>query len=362
MSLVSVEDYERLARERLSGEIWDYIDGGAGAERTLAANLAAFDRVQLRPRVMVDVSTIHTATTVFGAPLAVPLGIAPTAYHQLAHPDAEVGTAIGAGRSGALYVVSIFASRTVEEIAAAAAGPLWLQLYWLRARDALTALIARAEAAGYQAIVLTVDAPVIGRRRRDERNGFAVDPGVAAANLDPALMVSTHQRRPGESAIATHAVRAFDPSLSWSDLAWLREQTRLPLVLKGILTAADALIAVEHGVDAVVVSNHGGRQLDGAPASLAALAEVGAAVGDRMPVLFDGGVRGGPDAFAALALGARVVLLGRPVLWGLAVAGAGGVTAVLDLVGEELAHTMALTGCPNLHDIDAAAVELSTVS
>jgi 4-hydroxymandelate oxidase len=362
VSLVSVEDYERLARDRLSADVWDFIGGGGGAERTLAANLGAFDRVRLRPRVMIDVSNIATGTTLLGSTLAAPLGVAPTAYHQLAHPEAEVGTAMGAGKAGALYVVGMFASRTIEDIAAAATGPLWLQLYWLRQRDALAALIARAENAGYQALVLTVDAPVIGRRLRDLRNGFAVDPDVAAANLDPALMVSTHRRRAGESAIATHAVETFDPSLSWADLTWIRERTRLPLVLKGVLTAEDASTALDCGVDAIIVSNHGGRQLDGAPASLPALAEVIGAVGDRLPVLCDGGVRRGTDVFAALALGARVVLLGRPVLWALTVDGAAGVATMLGLLREELAHTMALAGRPTLPDIDATAVYLSTVS
>ncbi|MFC8448840.1 alpha-hydroxy acid oxidase [Kitasatospora sp. NPDC057223] len=354
-----IEDYQDLARRRLDDQVWDFIEGGAGTERTVDANRRAFARVTLRPRVLVDVSACDTGTELLGAPLATPVGIAPTAYHRLAHPDGEVATARGAGAAGALYVVSVFASRTLEDIAAEAAGPLWLQLYWLRRRDVLAALADRAAAAGYRAIVLTVDAPQLGRRHRDARNGFAIPSGIAAVNLDPALMASAHRSGAGRSALAVHTAEAVDPSVTWADLAWLRARSGLPLVLKGILTAEDALLAVEHGADAIVVSNHGGRQLDGAPASLDALAEVVDAVGAACPVLFDGGVRSGADAFAALALGAGAVLLGRPVLWGLAAAGAAGVAGVLDLATEELAHTMALTGRPALAAVDRSAVAVT---
>jgi len=356
MSLISTEDYQRLAHDRLSADVWDFIEGGSGAELTLAANLEAFARVRLRPRVMVDVAGCTTATTLLGAPLRLPLGVAPLAYHQLAHSDGEVGTAHGAGRTGALFVVSMFASRTLEDIAAAATGPLWLQLYWLRRRDVMAQLARRAAAAGYRALVLTVDAPRIGRRLRDLRNGFAVDAEVQAVNLEPALMALTHRRRTGASAIALHAAQTFDPSLTWADLEWLRATCDLPIVVKGILTAEDATRAIAHGVDAIIVSNHGGRQLDRAVASLHALAEVVDAVGDACPVLFDGGVRGGTDVFVALALGAKAVFLGRPVLWALAVEGGAGVAQLLDLMHEELRHTMALTGRPELSDIDRSVL------
>ena len=355
---VCVEDYRDLARRQLDDQVWDFVEGGAGTERTVSANRRAFERVTLRPRVLVDVSGCDTRTELLGAALATPVGVAPTAYHRLAHPDGEVATARGAGATGALYVVSIFASRTLEDIAAEATGPLWIQLYWLRRREVLAGLLDRAGAAGCRAVVLTVDAPQLGRRRRDARNGFAIGSGVSAVNLDQALMASAHRSDPGRSALAVHTAEAVDPSVTWSDLAWLRARSPLPLVLKGILTAQDAVLAVEHGADGIVVSNHGGRQLDGAAASLDALAEVTDAVGDACPVLFDGGVRSGSDVFAALALGARAVLLGRPVLWGLAADGAAGVAAVLDLATEELAHTMALTGRPGLSAIDRSAVEL----
>jgi len=233
-----------------------------------------------------------------------------------------------------------------------------LQLYWLRQRAVLVDLIGRAEAAGYQAIVLTVDTPQVGRRLRDMRNGFAVDPSIRAVNLDAGLTAAAHRREAGRSAIATHAAQTFDASVTWADLDWLRGVTRLPIVLKGILTAEDAARAVQSGVDAVIVSNHGGRQLDGGPATLHALVEVSAAVRGACPVIMDGGVRGGGDVFAALALGADAVLIGRPVLWALAVDGADGVGDLLELLGEELAHTMALAGRPTLAAIDRSAVDV----
>jgi 4-hydroxymandelate oxidase len=253
-------------------------------------------------------------------------------------------------------VVSPFASRTVEEIAAATTGPLWLQLYWLRQRKVLEDLIDRAEAAGYRAIVLTVDTPRVGRRLRDLRNGFALPPQVRAASIDPAVMAGTGASRAGESAIERHSREQFDPSLSWRDLGWLRERTRLPVVIKGVLTAEDARLAVEHEVAAVVVSNHGGRQLDGAVASLDALPEVVRAVAGRCPVLLDGGVRTGVDVVKALALGARAVLVGRPVLWGLANAGADGARAVLELLVTEFDQALVLCGRPRLADLDPATI------
>jgi 4-hydroxymandelate oxidase len=356
MAAPSVEEYRQRARHRLPADVWDYLEGGAGSERTLAGNRRAFDRYQVRPRVMVDVSRISTARTLLGAPLATPLGVAPTAYHRLVHPDGELGTARGAGTAGALFVVSMFASQSLEDIAAAATGPLWLQLYWLHRRDVVADLVKRACAAGYGALVLTVDTPRVGRRRRDERNGFTVGGDVRAVNVDPEVMAPSHRRVAGSSALATHSALTFDPSLSWADLDWLRGLTDLPIVLKGVLTAEDATRAVESRVDALIVSNHGGRQLDGALPSLDALAEVAAAVGDGCPVLFDGGVRAGDDVFTALALGAEAVLLGRPVLWALAADGDAGVARLFELLHDELTHTMMLAGRPDLAGLDRGAL------
>ncbi|MFI9786781.1 alpha-hydroxy acid oxidase [Kitasatospora sp. NPDC051984] len=356
MDALELADFERAARDRLPDEIWDFVQGGSGAERTLAANRARFEQCRLRPRTMVDVSVTDQGLTLLGSRLETPIGIAPMAYHQLFHPEGEVATARAAGRAGALMVAGIFASRTLESIAEAATGPLWLQLYWLRRRDALAALVERAEAAGYRALMLTVDAPRIGRRLRDARNGFAIPAHVRAVNLDQAVMAASHRAGHGSSGIADHAKEQFDPTLTWADLAWLRERTRLPIVLKGILTAEDARLATEHGVDAVLVSNHGGRQLDGALPSLAALPEVAAAVPPNLPVLLDGGVRTGTDIALAVALGARAVLIGRPLLWGLAVDGERGAGQVLDLLKAELDDTLALLGRPRLAELDRTAV------
>jgi len=354
--LLTASDYRDSAQGLVKPDVWDFIEGGAEDERTVAANVRAFDRVRLRPRVLAGVADADTGLSLFGTAYATPVGIAPTAYHRLVDAEGEVATARGATAAGALFVVAMFASRTLEDIAAAAAGNVWLQLYWLRRRDVMRSLAERAERAGYGAIMLTVDVPRMGRRRRDMRNGFTIGGGVAAVNIDPAVMASAHRRDAGRSALARHTADTFDPTLTWTDLAWLRGCTRLPLVLKGILTAQDAVLAADHGADAIVVSNHGGRQLDGAVASLDALAEVVDAVAGRIPVLLDGGVRRGTDAMAALALGARMVLTGRPPLWGLATGGADGVAGVLRAMTGELEHAMVLSGRPALEALDRSLV------
>jgi 4-hydroxymandelate oxidase len=348
---VCAQDYEPVARAAVPPEVWDYISGGSGTERALAANHAAFDRYALRPRVLVDVSGRDPATTVLGAQLRGPVGIAPTAYHAMMHPDGEVATARGAARAGALYVTSFFSGRSLEDIAEEAGpAPRWLQIYWMRDREALGAVLDLAAATGYSALVLTVDSPIIGHRLRDLRNGFAFADELRPVNVERACAGLLHRRSPGRSAVADHAVRVFDPSLSWSDLGWLRERSTLPIVLKGIMTGEDAALAVRHGVDAIIVSNHGGRQLDTPLAPLDVLPEVARAVAGRCPVLVDGGIRTGVDALTAIALGATAVLVGRPVLWALAARGADGVAHLLDMLNDEVAHAMALTGIPNLRD------------
>lgn len=344
------------ARTVLPADVWDYFQGGAGAERTLRANRAAYDRVALRPRFLIDVSAVSLATTVLGVRWEVPFGVAPMAYHRLAHPDGEVASAAAVGALGGLFVSSMFASRSFADMAAAMDGPRWLQLYWLRNRDALADVVARAEEAGFGALVLTVDAPRVASRPRDARSAFALPDDVRAVNVDPAVMDSTHAADPGTSAVQVHSRQRFDPRVTWADLPWLRARTSLPLLLKGILTAEDARLAVEAGVDGLVVSNHGGRQLDGAVPSLAALPEVVDAVPPSMPVLLDGGVRRGSDVVAALALGARAVLIGRPVLWGLAASGPGGAAAVLELLRDQLEECLVLAGRPSVSTLDRTAV------
>jgi 4-hydroxymandelate oxidase len=347
-----VIEYEGRARAVLPPEVWDFVAGGGGEEWTLAENRRVFDRVGLRPSVLVDVACCQLRTEVLGTPLAVPFGIAPMALQELVTPAAELATVRAAGGIGALTVVSVMASRTIEEIAAAATGPLWFQTYWLRDRVRLTELVRRAEAAGCRALVVTVDLPRAGRRRRDVRNGFVMPRGVRAANLAGGGFPPERRAAGISGQVATD----FDPSATWADVAWLRRTTALPLVLKGVLTPADAHRAVAAGVDGVVVSNHGGRQLDGVPPALAALGSVADAVDGRAAVLMDGGVRTGTDVLKALALGAGAVLVGRPVLWGLAVDGERGAADVLTMLRDELDLAMALSGRPSLADVDGSLV------
>ncbi|MFD3588185.1 alpha-hydroxy acid oxidase [Streptomyces sp. NPDC058683] len=331
---LSLGDYARLARERLDQPVWDFFEGGAGEERTLRANTAAFDRIRLRPSVLTGVTGPELRTKILGRTWSVPLAVAPTGYQTLAHPEGELATVRAAGPRGVPVVVSMFAGHSIESLAAVATAPLWLQIYCLRDRATTRQLVERAERARFEAIVLTVDTPHLGRRLRDLRNGFRLPPDVGPANL----------HGDGFDNPAGHALAQFDPALNWDVVPWLRSITRLPIVLKGILTAADSERAVSAGVDGIIVSNHGGRQLDGAPASLEALPEVVAAVAGACTVLLDGGVRRGADVLAARATGADAVLLGRPVLHGLAVDGEDGVARVLDLLIEELVDAMTLTG------------------
>jgi 4-hydroxymandelate oxidase len=353
-------DVAAAARAVLPADVWGFLQGGSGAERTLRSNRAAYERVALRPRVLVDVAEISLRTSLFGVDWGVPFGVAPMAYHRLAHPAGELASAAAAGAVGAGYVTSMFASRTFAEMAAATAGPRWQQLYWLRNRDALADVVARAEESGAGALVLTVDAPRVASRPRDLDSAFTLPDDVRAVNVDPAVMGSTHATEAGTSAIQRHSAERFDPSVTWADLPWLRARTDLPLLLKGVLTEEDARLAVEHGVDGLVVSNHGGRQLDAALPSLAALPAIVDAVPASVPVLLDGGIRRGSDVFAALALGARAVLVGRPVLWGLAADGQAGVTAVLALLRDQLEECLMLAGRPSVQDLDRTAVAVSS--
>jgi 4-hydroxymandelate oxidase len=347
------------ARAVLPPDVWGFIQGGSGAERTLRANRAAYDRVALRPRVLVDVGTVSLRTSVLGVDWEVPFGVAPMAYHRLAHPDGELASASAAGELGTMFCASMFASRTLGEVAGATAGPRWLQVYYLRDRDTLAGVLDRAEDAGFGAVVLTVDTPHVATRPRDLDSSFTLPDDVRAVNLPEAMMGTAHTAAAGRSAVQQHSREQYDQAITWADLPWLRARTRLPLLLKGVLTGEDAKLAAGHGVDGLIVSNHGGRQLDAAVPSLAALPEVVAAVPESMPVLVDGGVRRGSDVFAALALGARAVLIGRPVLWGLAAAGRQGAYDVLRLLRDQLEECMVLAGRPAVPDVarDAVAIE-----
>ncbi|WNF25395.1 alpha-hydroxy acid oxidase [Streptomyces sp. C11-1] len=356
MAALALDEYEAVARERLSRPVWDFIEGGSGTESMLSAGREALDRIRLRPRCLVDVSVCDPGTSLLGAGLAAPLGIAPMAYHRLAHPEGEVATARAAGAAGALLVVSMFASRSLEDIAAEATGPLWLQLYWLKRREPMLELIRRAEEAGCRALVLTVDAPRVAYRPRDVRNGFSLPEGIRAVNVDPSVMSASHSGQAGQSAIARHSAEQFDSSITWDDLEWLRERTSLPLVLKGVLTGEDAELAAKHGVEALVVSNHGGRQLDFARPAAEALPEIAEAVDGRCRLILDGSIRHGADVAKALCLGADAVFVGRPALWGLAHSGAEGVEAVLRLLSDEFAEVMALMGAPRVGDFISSRI------
>ena len=356
MSRVNIQDFENAARERMERTAFRYYAGAACDERTLAANREAFGRILIRPRVLVDVSRVDLATRVLGESLAVPIMLAPTAFNRLAHPDGECAAARAAGAAGTLMVASTLSTCTLEEIAGAATGPLWFQLYVYKDREVTKDLVARAEHAGFRALVLTVDTPLLGRRERDVRNRFALPEHLAMANF---ASLRTDASRWGEqSSFSAYVHDLFDASLTWDAVSWLRSLTKLPIVLKGILTAEDARLAADHGAAGVIVSNHGGRQLDDATPSIAALPEVADAVEERIPCSWTAASAAGTDVLKALALGARAVLIGRAYLWGLATDGEAGVAGVLSLLRDELRLAMALAGRPTIASIDRSAVTL----
>lgn len=360
MELINIADFERLARERLSRQAWDYYASGAHDEITLGENRSAYDRLELMYRVLVDVSQRDSAREVLGEKLAMPVLAAPTAFHQLADPEGEVATARAVAGAGSAMILSTLSNVPVEDVVAAANGaPVWFQLYVYRDRGVTRALLERVEAAGCRAVVLTVDAPLLGRRERDVRNRFRLPEGLAIANLT-AEGYGRVAGDPADSGLAAYVSQLLDPSLSWKDVEWLRATTGLPVLVKGIVRADDAVRAAEHGAAGVVVSNHGGRQLDTAPATIEVLPEIVAALAraghEALEVLIDGGVRRGTDVVKALALGARGVLVGRPLLWGLAADGEAGVQRVLELLAAELDLALALCGCPTLADLSPSLV------
>jgi len=347
-----VTDLEAIARQKLPKGVYDYYAGGAEDEQTVHANRDAYRHVYLRPRALVGVARVDTATTVLGIPISLPVLLAPVAYQRMADPEGEVATARAAAAAGTLMVVSTIATASIEEVASAApAAPRWFQLYVAPEREISEHLIARAEAAGYRALCLTVDTPLLGRRERDVRNRF--NPGMALANFEGDI--AWMPRTQSGSSFAVGASRLLDPSLTWETIRWMRGRTKLPIIVKGVIAASDVEPAIEAGVSGIVVSNHGGRQLDGCEPTLAALPNVVEAAAGRVEVYVDGGVRRGTDVVKALALGARAVLVGRPIVWGLAAAGQAGVATALEMLRSELAMAMALCGCPT---IDAIGREL----
>ena len=355
MPPLTIDEFEAIARERMERSAYDYYAGGSGEERTLAANREAFNRIPLRPRVLIDVSAIDTRTTILGQPLDLPVMLAPTAFNRLAHADGEMAAARAARSAGTIMINSTLSTCALEDVSIACDGPLWFQLYVYKDRSFTQELVARAETAGCRALVLTVDTPLLGRRYRDVRNNFALPEGITMKNFEAAM---TNAARWGaHSSFSSYVHDLFDATLSWKAVEWLRTQTRLPIVVKGIMTEEDAHLAVDAGVNGIVVSNHGGRQLDGAPASIEALPEVVAAVAGRAEVLMDGGIRRGTDVLKALALGARAVCIGRPYLWALAANGEAGVRDVLRILKDELELAMALSGRPSIASIDRSLVK-----
>jgi L-lactate dehydrogenase (cytochrome) len=367
----NVDDLRRIARGRLPGGVFDYVDGGAEDERSLRRNGAAFARVELRPRVLVDVSEVDTTTELLGLHLPFPLVLGPTGFTRIVTPDGELDVARAAGRAGVPYTLSTLGTRTIEEVAGAGAGPKWFQVYVWRDRGLVKEMIDRAAANGYHALMLTVDTVVQGRRERDLRRGFTLPPKIGLGTfldgaVHPAWTWAFVRAEPitfanvrgssvpdGSTAVSlgTLISSQFDPSLSWRDLDWLRSVWDGPLVVKGIQTVEDAVLAADAGVDAIALSNHGGRQLDGAPPPIELVQPVADAVGDRVAVICDGGVRRGSDIVKAVALGARACSIGRAYLYGLAAGGQRGVDHVLAMLAAGVRQTMGLAGARSVAEL-----------
>jgi len=356
-NFINLFELEALARDRMGAGAFDYIAGGAEDEVTLRRNRADFERIALRPRYMVDVSKIDTSTTVLGDRLSLPVLLAPAAGHKLCCPDGELATARAAMQAGTGMVLSTLSTCSMEEVAQVGKAPRWFQLYVYRDREITRQLVQRAEAAGYTALCLTVDVPVIGNRERDLRNTFSFPSEYPFANFVGLNLEVMPTIGVGGSTLGAYVTSNWDPSVNWRDFEWFRSITNLPIVVKGILTAEDARLAVEHGASGIIVSNHGGRQLDGVMSGIAALPEVVKAVDGRIEVLVDGGVRRGTDVLKALALGAKAVLVGRPYMFALAIAGKEGVRRVLEILRQELLTAMALSGRPTLAEIDRSVVD-----
>jgi L-lactate dehydrogenase (cytochrome) len=368
--LNSIEDLRQLARRRVPRAIFDYADRGSYDEITIDRNRADLDALQLRQRVMVDVSQQQLATTVLGEPWTIPLGIGPTGLTGLFHANGEMLGARAAQAFGVPFCLSTMSICSIEDVRSAVQKPFWFQLYLMRDRSFNAELLDRALAANCSAVMLTVDLPVMGLRRRDPKNGLSIPPKLTLKNLFEvamrpawALKVLTGRRRTfgnlearmkgtgGFKTLSEWIAQQFDPTVTWKDLAWLRERWPRKIIIKGILDAEDARLACQHGVDALVVSNHGGRQLDSARSTISALPEVVEAVAGRCEVLFDGGVRSGQDVLKALALGAKGCLIGKSFLYALAAGGEAGVTLALDIIRQELGVSLALTGANDVRKV-----------
>ena len=369
MKPVNVLEYEESARHNLEQQAFDYYAGFSWDGISVRQNRTAYDEIALRPRMLIDVSERNKQLEIFGTKLATPMIIAPMAFQGMAHAEGEVEMACAAEIAGTIMTLSTLANRSIEEVAERTNANLWFQLYVYKDRELTKSLIKRAESAGCKALVVTVDSPLVGRREGDVRNRFRLPPGLRMGNLSGSTFGSTFGSTVGstidqlpkdvdDSGLAAYVAALYDPSLTWKDLEWFRSLTSLPILVKGILRGDDAQLAVDYGAAGVVVSNHGGRQLDTAIATIRALPEVVAAVGDKCKILVDGGIRRGTDVLKAIALGADAVMVGRPLLWGLAVDGRLGAAHVLELLNLELDLAMALCGCPSLDKITPDLVRL----
>jgi (S)-2-hydroxy-acid oxidase len=352
MNPVNLLEFEALAKERLEKSVYDYIAGAAEDGITLRENREAWERIQFHPRVLVDVSNVDLKTRVLGQEISFPVILAPTALQRLSHPDGEMATARAAAAAGTIFTLSSIASCSIEEVAQVSSGLRWFQLYYSKEREISKDLLERAKKSGYSAICLTVDTPRLGRREQDIRNHFQLAKGVTLKNFEKYMNLKDFPAEMHGSALAAYSVTTMDPALNWKDLDWIRSVSDLPIILKGVMTAEDALLAVEHGVDGIIVSNHGGRQLDGVPATCEVLPDIIDVVADKIEVLVDGGVRRGTDVLKALALGAKAVLIGRPYVWGLAVDGEAGVKRVLGMLHDEFELAMTLAGATSIAEID----------
>jgi 4-hydroxymandelate oxidase len=354
--VLNIFDLERLAKERLPVLAYDYYRSGAWDETTLKANREAYEKLKIHYKILVDVEKRDLSTTIFGQHVDFPILVAPTAFHKLAHPDGELATGRAAVKAKTIMTLSSLSTTTIEEVAEATNKTFWFQLYINKQREYTRDLVARAESAGAKALVVTVDTPLWGRRERDVRNGFHLPPGLSAINLVKYQQEGIAKGQSG-AGLGQSFAWMLDATLQWKDLEWLASITKLPIIIKGVCRVDDAIKATEHGIKGILVSNHGGRQMDSAPATIDVLPAIVDAVGNRTTVLMDGGIRRGTDAMKALAQGAKAVLVGRPVLWGLAAGGQQGVEKALSMLKEELDLGMALSGCRNLKELNRSLLQ-----
>ncbi|PIA41636.1 hypothetical protein AQUCO_02200221v1 [Aquilegia coerulea] len=349
MEITNVEEYEPLAKQRLPKMVYDYYASGAEDQWTLRENRNSFARIQFRPRILIDVTSIDMSTTVLGYKISMPIMVAPTAMQKMAHPEGEYATARAAASANTAMVLSSWATSSVEEVASTGPGLRFFQLYVYKDRNVVAQLVRRAERAGFKAIALTVDTPRLGRREADIKNRFTLPPHLTLKNFEGLDLGKMDKSN--DSGLASYVAGQIDRSLSWKDVQWLQTITKLPILVKGVMTAEDARLSIQHGAAGIIVSNHGARQLDYVPATISCLEEVVKAAQGRIPVFLDGGVRRGTDVFKALALGASGIFIGRPVVFSLAVQGEAGVRNVLQMLRDEFELTMALAGCRSLKEI-----------